>query len=132
MKFESYINDVLKEDLKKIHAAWERKTADSCEWVKLKTMIQTMQESKMSSFKAKMDIGANIYAQVCVPDTSNIIINLGAGVFVEFTLEEALQIIETRINILKKELDVINDASCDVKARIKLVLHGIQELENIK
>lgn len=132
LQFEGFINNVLKEDLKQIHNRWEAVTSEIAEWQQLKTMIQTMHENDMSSFKGKMDIGINIYAQVFVPDTSKIIIDIGAGVFMEFTLEEALRFIESRISRSEKHLAGINDAACSVKARIKLVLHGIQELEQIK
>lgn len=133
LRYESFINDVLKEDLKEILGQLDARNTEIAEWVQLKTVLTCLKESEMTDgFKTKMDIGTNVYVQVNVPDASKILINIGSGIFVEYTIEEALKFIEKKINLLNKQTEILKTNSSKIKARIKLVLHGIQELSNIK
>lgn len=133
LRYESFINDVLKEDLKLIHGQLEKKNTDIAEWVQLKTVLITLNENDMmDGFKTKMDIGTNVFAQVNVADASKILVNVGCNLYVEFTIKEALKFTEQTIEYLNKQIKILRTTSAEIKARIKLVLHGIQELSNIK
>lgn len=132
-KYEAFVNDVLKEDLKKVHEQLEKKNSDIAEWIQLKTVLNTLKDAELADeFKTKMDIGTNIFVQVKVPDASKIFINVGFDIYVEYNIEEALKFLDKKIDLLNKEVDIIRNRSAEIKARIKLVLHGIQELSNIK
>ncbi|KAL0269872.1 UNVERIFIED_CONTAM: hypothetical protein PYX00_007461 [Menopon gallinae] len=133
LKYEAFVNDVLREDLKHVHQQLEKKNSELAEWVQLKTMLSTLEENNLvNGFKTKMDIGTNVYAQAEVTDSSVVFINIGCNVYVEYNIKEALRFIERHISLLQKQVTIIRSSSADIKARIKLVLHGIQELSNIK
>lgn len=134
LKYESYINDVLKEQLKKTAKELDRTYEEIAEYVQLENVIQTIQDNNLveEGLKTKMDIGCNFYMQAFVPDPSKILLDIGLGCFVEFTLSEALIVIKRRVNLLNKKVDILTDQSATTKATIKLVLHGIQELQQLK
>ncbi|KAG8298193.1 hypothetical protein J6590_020862 [Homalodisca vitripennis] len=134
LKYEAFINDVLKEQLKKTAEDLDRTYGEIAEFIQLENLIQTIEENGLSKdgLKTQVDIGCNFYMQACVPDTSKILIDIGLGYFVEYTLNEALIVIKRRINLLNRKVDILRDQSANTKAHIKLVLHGIQELQNIK
>lgn len=133
LRYEAFINDVLKEDLKEVHSQADKKNTEISEWIQLKTILNTLNENEMiNGFKTKMDIGTNVYVQVNIPDASKILINVGFGIYVEYTINEALKLIEKRVSLLNREIEILKKNSAHIKARIKLVLHGIQELSNLK
>ncbi|XP_075223286.1 uxt prefoldin-like subunit [Lycorma delicatula] len=134
LKYEEFLNDCLKEDLKKVHAELDGVTSELAEYIQLKNTIQTFIDTDISKegLKTKVDIGCNFYMQAHIQDVSKICINVGCGHFVEFTLNEALLFIEKRLNLLNKMYTLLKKRSANTKAHIKLVLHGIQELQNIK
>ncbi|KAK6635916.1 hypothetical protein RUM44_001170 [Polyplax serrata] len=97
LRYEAFINDVLKEDLKEVHSQADKKNTEISEWIQLKTILNTLNENEMiNGFKTKMDIGTNVYVQVNIPDASKILINVGFGIYVEYTINEALKLIEKR------------------------------------
>ena len=53
---------------------------------KLGGTVKVMRESKSSQAKSMVNIGCELYMQASIPDTSRIMINIGLGFFVEFTL----------------------------------------------
>ncbi|RZF36838.1 hypothetical protein LSTR_LSTR004526 [Laodelphax striatellus] len=134
LKFEEFVNNCLKEDLKKINYKLDVLLGEMAEYVQLKNVIESLQTDDFmkDGLKTQVDIGCNFYMQAHVPDVSRILIDVGCGYFVEFTLNEALKVIERRLALLEKQSDVLKDQSATTKAHIKLVLHGIQELQNIK
>lgn len=134
LKYESYINDVLKEQLKKTTQDLDQTYAEIAEYVQLENIIQTVQDNNVveEGLKTKIDIGCNFYMQAFVPDPSKILLDVGLGYFVEFTLNEALIVIKRRVNLLNKKVDILREQSATTKATIKLVLHGIQELQQLK
>lgn len=134
LRYEEFINDCLKEDLKKVHEELNGVTSELAEYIQLKNIIQTFIDTDIinEGLKSKVDIGLNFYMQAHVQDMSKIYINIGCGHFVEFSLSEALLFIEKRLNLLNKTCEILKKRSSETKAHIKLVLHGIQELQNIK
>lgn len=134
LKYEAFINDVLKEQLKKIESSLDHTYSDIAELIQLENMIQTIQDTKLAEegLKTKVDLGCNFYMQAVVTDPTKILINVGLGHFVEFSLDEGLVVIKKQINLLNKKIDILKDQSAQTKAHIKLVLHGIQELQNLK
>lgn len=134
LKYEEFINNCLKEDLKKVHFELDGLISELSEYIQLKNTIQTFMDTELvkEGLKTQVDIGCNFYIQAHVPDLSKILINVGCGHFVEFNLNEALLFIDTRVSYLNKRIDILKKQSSNTKAHIKLVLHGIQELQKIK
>ncbi|XP_012261785.2 protein UXT homolog [Athalia rosae] len=136
LQFESFVNDVLKEDLRKLDEKLGQLNSDMAEFLQLKTMISKIQlanqSSENSGFKTKLDIGNNFYVQAQVEDTSTILLDVGLGHFVEFTLDEAVLVINVRIKLLERQVENIRKETAKTKAHIKLILFSIKELQNIK
>lgn len=134
LRYEEFVNDVLKERLKVIHSTAERILNDLSEYIQLKNTIETIMEMDclQEKFKTQVDIGCNFYMTGQVTDPSKIFVNVGLNHYVEFTLAEAVKVIEKRISLLKEQLKKLREHSADTKAHIKLVLNGIEELAKLQ
>lgn len=134
LRYETFINDVLKEQLKQILINLDRINTEIAEYVQLKNVIQTIQDVGVTEdiLKTQVDIGCNFYMQAKITDPTKIYMNVGLGHFVEFTLDEVVKVIELRTNLLNRQICILREQSANTKAHIKLVLHGLQELQNIK
>lgn len=130
--YEKFINDVLKEDLKKILEERDRVCGRIAEYLQLQTVIERLQEEEISdTLKTKIDIGCNFYVQAVVPDCKKIFLHIGFGFYLEYTLEEALRFIDKKVKQLNNELGELSKNSAKVKAHIKLVLQGLRELQQL-
>lgn len=134
LRYEQFVNDVLKEKLKIIHSTSDRILSDLSEYIQLKNTIETIMELDclQEKFKTQVDIGCNFYMTGQVTDPSKICINVGLNHYVEFTLTEAVKVVEKRIGLLNEQLKILQEHSANTKAHIKLVLNGIQELQKFK
>ncbi|XP_023229563.1 protein UXT-like isoform X1 [Centruroides sculpturatus] len=131
--YENFINDVLKEDLKKILKERDRVCGRLAEYLQLQTVIERLQEEEVSeTLKTKIDIGCNFYVQAVVPDCKKIFLHIGFGFYLEYTLDEAIRFINKKVKQLNKELEELSKNSAKVKAHIKLVLEGLRELQNLE
>ena len=134
LRYEQFVNDILKERLKSIHSAADLILSELSEYIQLKNTIETIMELDclQEKFKTQVDIGCNFYMTGQVTDPSTIYINIGLNHYVEFTLAEGVKVVDKRINLLNKQLKTLREHSVDTKAHIKLVLNGIQELAKLK
>ena len=55
--------------------------------------------------KTKVDLGCNFYCQAQVPEPNLIYIDIGLGVYVQFTLDEAVKFIDRRTNVSRQPLN---------------------------
>ncbi|GFG36639.1 hypothetical protein Cfor_09381 [Coptotermes formosanus] len=134
LRYESFVNDVLKEDLKKVHTRYEELSSEIAEYIQLKNFIQSISDVGPSSgaLKTKMDLGCSFYIQANISDISTILVAVGLGHYVEFTMEEALRFVDKRLNLLTLQTEKLKKDSAKTKAMIKLVLGGLQELQSIR
>jgi prefoldin alpha subunit len=134
LRYESFVNDILKEDLKKVHSRFETLNSEIAEYIQLKNFIQSISDVDLSTggLKTKMDLGCNFYIQANISHTSTILVAVGLGHYVEFTMEEALRFIEKRVNLLTVQTEKLKKDSAKTKAMIKLVLGGLQQLQSSK
>lgn len=132
LRYESFVNDVLKEDLKKVHTRHEELNSEIVEYIQLKNFIQSISDVAPSSggLKTKMDLGCNFYIQANISDTSTMLVAVGLGHYVEFTMEEALRFVEKRVNLLTLQTEKLKKDSAKTKAMIKLVLGGLHQLQS--
>ncbi|KAK7862430.1 hypothetical protein R5R35_001340 [Gryllus longicercus] len=129
-KYEIFINDVLKEDLKKIHFLRDKVLHDLAELGQLKNTLETYIDMDLENgFKSQMSLGCDFYVQANINDARTIFIDIGLGHYLEFSLKSALIYVEKRSAMLQKQLQKLAQDSADNKATIKLVLGGIQELQ---
>jgi prefoldin alpha subunit len=132
LRYEGFVNDVLKEDLKKVHMRHEELHSEISEYIQLKNFIQSISDVGLSSdgLKTKMNLGCNFYIQANVSNISTILVAVGLGHYLEFTMEEALRFIEKRINLLTLQTEKLKKDSAKTKAMIKLVLGGLHQLQS--
>ncbi|KAG5305738.1 UXT protein, partial [Acromyrmex insinuator] len=134
LQFESFINDVLKADLAKLAEKLNTKNADVAEFLQLKSVITTFQNTNVekTGFKTKVDIRNNFFIQAHVPDASKILLDVGLGHYIEFTLNEALIIINIRITLLEQQIANLRKAIARTNAHIKLILIAIRDLQGMR
>lgn len=134
LQFEAFINGVLKADLAKLEEKLNSKITDITEFLHLKNIITTFQSSEFNKkdFKTQVDIGNSFYIEAHVQDVSNILLDVGLGHYVEFSLEEALVIINVRIKLFEKQIAHIRKQIARTNAHIKLILIGIRDLQGLR
>ena len=84
-----------------------------------------------SIYKEVHDLGCNFYAKAVVKNPQKVFVDVGLGFFVELTHDEAIAFIEKKTKLLDKKTDKLTQASTKIKANIKLVLHGLRELQGM-
>ncbi|KAF8796680.1 Protein UXT like protein [Argiope bruennichi] len=132
-EYETYLNEVLREDLKIVLSQRENFAQEVLELEQLKTVIERLQEAELTkeTLKTRVDLGCNFYVQANVTDTKYIFIKAGLGIFVQFTLEEATKFIDKRIEFLDKKIKRTLKQSSEINAHIQLILQGLRELQNL-
>lgn len=130
-QYESFLNDNLKEDLKFLETKLKEVNEKLSNWYIIKKSANDLRDHHAKGFKTYVDLGCGIMCQANVPDPSVININIGLNVYLKMTLDEADQFCNWKINICKKEIEHIQMQANKVKAHIKLVLLGLQELQNV-
>lgn len=134
LQFETFVNDVLKADLAKLDEKLDAKNADVAEFLQLKSVITTFQNTNIekTGFKTKVDIGNNFFIQAHIPDASKILLDVGLGHYIEFDLNEALIVINIRIKLLERQIAHLQKMIARTNAHIKLTLIVIRDLQGIK
>lgn len=132
-EYEAFLNDILREDLKKVLAEREKLCQEVLDLQQLKTVIERLQEVEISesSFKTRVDLGCNFYVQANVTDTKFIFVKAGLDIFVQLTLEEAVTFIDKKVAFLDKKIDKTLKVSAEINAHIQLILQGLRELSNL-
>ena len=133
LQFEAYINNVLRSDLAKLEEKLNAKNTDLAEFIQLKGVIKTLKdtEAEKNGFKTKVDLGCNFFVQAQVEDASKILLHVGLDHYVQFTLDEALVVIDVRIKLIEMQIENLRKQVAMTNAHIKLILLGIGELQEI-
>ncbi|CAL7948599.1 unnamed protein product [Xylocopa violacea] len=134
IKFETFVNDVLREDLAKLEQKLDTKNADIAEFLQLKTTITTLQNNGLdqSGFKTQVDVGQNFFIEAHVPNASTILLDVGLGHFVELSLNDALAVINVRIKLLEQQIVHFRKEIAKTNAHIKLILLSIDQLQGLE
>ncbi|KAG8199415.1 hypothetical protein JTE90_000283 [Oedothorax gibbosus] len=132
-EYETYLNEVLREDLKHVLAQREVLCQEVLELEQLKTVIERLQEAELNkqTIKTRVDLGCNFYVHANVNDTKYIFVKTGLDIFVQFTSEEATKFIDKKVDFLKKKIEKTLKASSEINAHIQIVLQGLRELQNL-
>jgi len=134
LKYEAFINDQLKPDLKAVLEARDKVYSEIAEFLALKNSILAIQAAELKPdqpLKTKVDLGCNFYCQAQVKNPNQIYVDIGLGCFVQFTLAEAVRFVESRTKVLEGQAKRLTFESNKIKANIKLVLQGLREIQNI-
>lgn len=133
-KYEEFVNDKLRKDLETVMKTQEEVNSKISEYLQLKSIIESIKNcdgGAWKGLKTQVDLGCNFYCQAQVTDPTKILVSVGYGFFVEFTLDEALTFIEKKCNQLATYSSKLGNDSSKIKAHIKLVLEGLRELQDI-
>lgn len=132
-KYEEFVNDKLRKDLETVLKTQEEVDSKIAEYLQLKSVIENIKNygTAGKGLKTQVDLGCNFYCQAQITDPSKILVSVGYGFFVEFTLDEALRFIEKKCNQLTTYSSKLGNDSAKIKAHIKLALEGLRELQGI-
>ncbi|XP_061186557.1 protein UXT homolog [Saccostrea echinata] len=132
-QYEQFLNERLKTDLSQVLDQRDKLYGEVAEYLQLKTVIERVKESdyKTEGLKTQVDLGCNFYVQAHVPDASMIFVSVGYGFFLEMTHDEALAFIDKKVSIINDKIEVLTKDAAKIKAHIKLVLQGLQEIQNL-
>ena len=131
-EYEKFLNERLKTDLQSLLNSRDAIYSDIAEYMQLKNVIECVMKrggGGRGELKTMVDLGCNFYSQALVPDPSHVCVAVGFGIFVEFTHTEALQFIERKVAHLNKKSSELTEQACQVKARIRIVVQALHELQ---
>ncbi len=128
-KYEDFINNNLKEDLRKVHEQRDKLYSMIADYLQLKSTIEKTKIFEGGKMRTQVDLGCNFYCQAEVKDTRMILVAVGYGFFVEFTLDEAAKFIDKKVEHLTKQAEGLTKDSSKIKAHIKVALQGLSELQ---
>ena len=132
--YERVVNEKFKRDLENVLKEQEQIYSDIVEYLQIKEAIEKIQAGKSSDdhvLKTKVDLGCNFYANAVIEDTSMIYVAIGYGFFLQMKLDEALRFIEKKVKSLNESALELNKLASEIKAKIRFVLEGLRELQQI-
>eukprot|EP00038_Savillea_parva_P021463 m.34882 g.34882 ORF g.34882 m.34882 type:complete len:169 (-) comp5200_c0_seq1:51-557(-) len=135
-QYEYFLNEKLRTDLRKVLERRDAVYTDIAEYSKLATVIKTIKDTlpklEDGKLQAQVDLGSNFFCQAEVSDPTMICVSIGYGFFVEMTLDEATDFIDRRIPLLEGRAADMSTTAAAIKARIKVVLEGLRELQQLQ
>lgn len=130
-QIESFIDDVLRKNLREYESYINKSNAEIMEFVQLKNVCESISQNLSDGFKTQVNIGGNFFMSANVPDASKILVNIGLNHYVEFTVNEAIKFCNFKVKSMENEANVIREKSIETRAKIKLALLSIAEKENL-
>ena len=133
-KYEEFLNDVLKKDLKTLLDQRDAVYQDIAHHLELRNTIHTLEKAQADKkpLKTKVDLGCNFYCSAKVDDPSRIFVKIRFGFFLEMTLPEALEHISRRVTSLEDSAKTLGQDAVAVRAKIDMVLEALRELQGIQ
>ncbi|XP_052807924.1 protein UXT-like [Mya arenaria] len=132
-EYERFVNEKLREDLRKIIEQRDQVYSQIAEYLQLKNTIEQIKKAGVTEdLKTKVDLGCNFYVQANIADPRTIFVFVGYGFFVEMSFDEAIKFIDKRTKFLNDHTDHLTSEANKVKANIRLVIEGLRELQNIQ
>ncbi|CAH2226419.1 jg7672 [Pararge aegeria aegeria] len=133
-KYEQYIENVLKEDLRILYLKLQKINAELTDLIQQKHALKVIVDKSVhpNGIKTQVNIGCNFFMEASVADTSKLLMNIGLNHYLEFSTDEAFKYLDARIKVFEQKSEEICNKAVETKAHIKLMLIGIGELENQK
>ncbi|XP_039757775.1 protein UXT homolog [Pararge aegeria] len=133
-KYEQYIENVLKEDLRILYLKLQKINAELTDLIQQKHTLKVIVDKSVhpNGIKTQVNIGCNFFMEASVADTSKLLMNIGLNHYLEFSTDEAFKYLDARIKVFEQKSEEICNKAVETKAHIKLMLIGIGELENQK
>lgn len=132
-KIEEHVNETLRSDLKKTLDAGDKLFAEISDYLQLRNSIEKLRDHQLvtNSLKTMVDIGCGMYVKGVIPSLEPLFVDIGLGFYLECNHSEALQIIESRISFLNDRTTVFKKRANQIRARIKLFLEGLREIQGL-
>jgi len=130
-QYEAFVDKRLKPDLVAAIGLRDKVMEQQKVYSDLAKNIKLLQEQKLTKLRTMINLGSEVYGQAEVPDATRIFVDIGLGFHAEFTWDEALGFISAKEVMLRKQVEQHTTEVAKIKAQIKLVVGGIQELLNI-
>uniref|UniRef100_A0A6B2LRG3 Uncharacterized protein n=1 Tax=Arcella intermedia TaxID=1963864 RepID=A0A6B2LRG3_9EUKA len=120
----------MKVDLKNVLDQRDVVYQETAEYLELRNNVLTFkgEEGKM---KTKMNLGHEFFVEATIKETKRIMVEVGLGFVVEFTLEEALEFIDWKEEQLNTKSKKLTELALEIKAQIKMMLHALQQLADL-
>ncbi|XP_063690658.1 protein UXT-like isoform X3 [Bolinopsis microptera] len=131
LKYEEFVNEVLKNDLNHVLEERDKIYDEVAEYMKLQTSIERLKTIDSRPIKEMIDVGCNFYMQAEVKNTDYIYVDVGMGLHVQLTFDEALRFLKKKIDQLTVKSEHLTEKSVDIKARIKLIIGALAELQGV-
>lgn len=135
MRYEHFLNDVLREDLRKIFIVRDKLTEELAEIfaleITLEKLIKDPEICSRSGMTSQIDLGCNFYVTAKIPKSDFIFMNVGLGFYAELTFSEASTFARKKIKLLETRLEQLTKSSARIKAQEKLVLEALGEIQGI-
>jgi len=135
IRYEEFINERLRPDLKNVLDADERTCAEIANCHQIKLFIQQLKSRSFGQdsdeIKVKTDLGCSFFVEAVIEDTSRVSVYLGLGIYLEMSRDEAIEYIDKREKVLESKRKILLEKASNIKAHIKLVLEGLRELQGI-
>ncbi|CAH0400332.1 unnamed protein product [Chilo suppressalis] len=130
LKYENFINDVLKEDLKKLEIRLQMINGEVADLIQQKHTLKVISDKNVhpSGFKTQVNLGCNFFMEASVTDMSTLLMNVGLNHFVEFTIDESNKYLDIRIKAFEEKAAELQQKAAETKAHIKLMLLHIGEM----
>lgn len=106
-EYSTFLDGTLYPELQKAVAAREETESEIKEYQELHTKLGILQSrnNKDSPLESLVNLGHElVYCKAEVEDPSTLFVAVGKGFFVQLTIEEALPVIQKRINLLQNEV----------------------------
>ncbi|XP_018462802.1 uncharacterized protein LOC108833907 isoform X1 [Raphanus sativus] len=128
---EEIIDKGLKQKLLQTIASRDNIFEDQKALSDLRKNLETLEKNGVNSLRTTVNLGSEVYMQAEVPDTRHVFMDVGLGFYVEFTRQEALDYIPQREERVQKHLEEVTGVIAQIKGRIKLAHHQIQQILNL-
>ena len=128
--FETFLNEKLRPDLKSVLEDRDKIYEEIAEYLSLKNSIEALQTTGFPKpLKTRVDLGCNFYMRANVAEPEKIFVDVGLGFFLELGPKEAIEFIDKKTKFLQTKADNLTEESTKIKANIKIVIHGLRELQ---
>ena len=129
--YSDFIEETLKPALKKAETTRNSVKDEIQDYQELRQRLKEHYgQGKIDQYETKVDLGhKTLYSRAVAKDVSQILVNVGMGFHVEFSISEAVKVVEDRINFLEKKLSVKNEKVQEVSNHLQSAILVFQQLE---
>jgi hypothetical protein len=148
VRLEAFLEDVLRAELDKVLAARDAVYDRASQCRKLQLLLADVDElidggglpaagpagpapaAHLRPMTTLVDLGNHFFAKCEVADTSVVSVNIGCGVVLPMTRDEARQFLVTKERLLRSDGDRLTKEALRVKYRMRLVMEAIARIND--